>query len=134
MDEHRLREEMGRQIEKLRCLNNTLLNTSDSDQKLMDEWKDTIKTLHQTMKQNLIEAGKTYLLDHLHTCWGCNQQDKTESEYTAGIIFCNNKKCQDYFYYWSMCRTLYDGLPEEIFKQTIQEIVKEKEINTILYH
>ena len=92
-DLYRLREEIGRQIERLRHLNNTLLNTPDSDQKTIEEWQDTIKTLHQTMKQNLIEAGKTYLVDQLHMCWTCNQHNKTESVYTAGIIFCNNKKC-----------------------------------------
>ena len=121
-----IREEIGRQIERLRELNNTLLETPDSDQKLMDEWQDTIRRLHQTMKQTLIEAGKTYLIDQLHKCWTCNQQDKNESVYTAGIIFCSNNKCKDHFYYWSMCQALYGGLPEEIFKQTKEEMEKER--------
>ena len=127
MDEHsRLREKIGKGIEKLRHLNNTLLETPDTDQKTMDEWQDTIRTLYQTMKQTLIEAGKTYLVDQLYSCWTCNQNGKNESVYTAGIIFCQNKKCKNYFYYWSMCQTLYGGLPEEILKQTKEEIEKER--------
>jgi len=67
MDEHsRLREKIGKGIEKLRHLNNTLLETPDTDQKTMDEWQDTIRTLYQTMKQTLINAGKTHLVDQLH--------------------------------------------------------------------
>jgi len=127
MDEHsRLREKIGKGIEKLRHLNNTLLETPDTDQKTMDEWQDTIRTLYQTMKQTLINAGKTHLVDQLHECWTCNQNGKNESVYTAGIIFCQNKKCKNYFYYWSMCQTLYGGLPEEILKQTKEEIEKER--------
>ena len=125
MEEKKLKEEIGRQIEKLQQLNNTLLETPDSDQELMDEWQDTIRNLYQTMKQTLIEAGKTYLVDQLHECWTCDQNGKNESVYTAGIIFCQNKKCKNYFYYWSMCQTLYGGLPEEILKQTKEEIEKE---------
>jgi len=135
MDEQKLREEnIGRQIEKLQQLNNTLLETPGSDQKLMDEWMDTIRQLHQTMKQTLIEAGKTYLVDQLYSCWTCNQNGKNESVYTAGIIFCQNKKCKNHFYYWSMCQALYGGIPEEMFKQTIQEIIKEKDSTLTMYH
>lgn len=135
MDEcEHLREEIGRQIEKLRELNNTFLESSDSDQKTMDEWQDTIRRMHQTMKRTLIEAGKTYLLDQLHQCWTCTQNGKIESEYTAGIIFCDNKKCKNHFYYWSMCQALYGGLPGEMFKEAVQELVKEKEINNAIYH
>ena len=128
-----IREEIGKQIERLRELNNTLLNTSELDQKTMDEWGETIRQLHQTMKDVLIDAGKTYLVDQLHTCWTCNQQDKVESVYTAGIIFCSNNRCKNYFYYWSMCKTLYNGIPGEIFKQTIQEMIKEKDNTLTLY-
>jgi len=127
MDEQcRLREEIGKGIEKLQQLNNILLNTSGSDQETMDEWQDTIRHLHQTMKHVLVEAGKTYLVDQLHECWTCNQQNKVESVYTAGIIFCQNKKCKNYFYYWSMCQALYGGLPGEILKQTKEEIEKKR--------
>jgi len=125
---------MGRQIEKLYQLNNTLLNTPEPNQKTMDEWMNTIRQLHQTMKQTLIEAGKTYLVDQLYRCWTCTQNNKTDSAYTSGIIFCNNKKCKDYFYYWSMCQTLYGGIPEEMFKQTMQEIIKEKDNTLTMYH
>ena len=130
----RLKEEIGKQIERLRYLNNTLLETSTPDQKTTDEWRNTIRQLHQTMKQTLIEAGKTYLLDQLHTCWTCNQQDKTESVYTGGIIFCKNTKCKDHYYYWSMCQALYGGLPGEMFKEAVQDMAKEKEINITMYH
>ncbi len=126
-------ENIGKQIERLQQLNNTILLQEKPDQdhsKLMDEWMNTIRQLYQTMQQTLIETGKTYLVDHLHKCWTCTQQDKTESVYTAGIIFCHNKKCQDHFYYWSMCQTLYGGLPEEIFKQTMEEIEKD----SVMYH
>ena len=127
MDEQcRLREEIGKGIEKLQQLNNILLNTSGSDQETMDEWQDTIRHLHQTMKHVLVEAGKTYLVDQLHQCWTCNQNGKNESAYTAGIIFCQNKKCKNYFYYWSMCQALYGGLPGEILKQTKEEIEKKR--------
>ena len=131
MDEQcRLREEIGRGIEKLQELNNRFLKSPDSDQKLMDEWQDTIRQLYQTMKQALIEAGKTYLVDQLHQCWTCNQHNKVESVYTNGIIFCSNTKCKDHYYYWSMCQALYGGLPEEIFKEAMEEMEKQ----TILYH
>jgi len=131
MDEQRrLREEIGKGIEKLRQLNNTLLEAPDSDQETMDVWQNTIRHLYQIMKQTLIEAGKTYLVNQLHTCWTCNQQGKTDSTYTSGIIFCNNTKCKDHFYYWSMCQALYGGLPEEIFKEAMEEMEKQ----TILYH
>ena len=127
MDEQgRLREEIGKGIEKLQHLNNILLEKQDSDQETMDEWQNTIRGLYQIMKQTLIEAGKTYLVDQLHECWTCNQNGKNDSVYTAGIIFCQNKKCKNYFYYWSMCQTLYGGLPEEILKQTKEEIEKER--------
>ena len=126
MDEQgRLREEIGKGIEKLQHLNNILLEKQDSDQETMDEWQDTIRHLHQTMKHVLIEAGKTYLVDQLHTCWTCTQQDKIESENTAGIIFCKNNKCKNHYYYWSMCQALYGGIPEEMFNQAKEELEKE---------
>ena len=123
--EHLREENIGRQIEKLQQLNNTLLNTPETDQKIIDEWINTIRRLHQIMKQTLINAGKTYLVDQLHTCWTCTQHGKIESENTAGIIFCKNNKCKNHYYYWSMCQALYGGIPEEMFNQAKEELEKE---------
>lgn len=135
MDEQgRLKEEIGRQMEKIQQINRRIQETQEPDQKTISEWINTIRQLTQTMKQTLIDAGKTYLLDQLHTCWICNQHNKVESVYTAGIIFCNNKKCEDHFYYWSMCKTLYGGIPEEIFNQAKEELIKEKDNTLIMYH